>query len=287
MVIKEQDNENIYISVITVCYNCIDEIEKTIQSVLSQKSRNFEYLIIDGASTDGTVDVIKRYEEKFDENSIPYSYYSEKDNGIYEAMNKGTQKAKGSYLNFLNAGDYYFSDESLAHMNIKNGNSSVIYGDFVDQIYNLRKIIKAKPLSEITKGMIFSHQSAFIRKEVLIHRPYDTSYKIAGDYDFFLYCYKAGIGFEYVPYPFSVFVRGGVSSNSDNHVILEELKTRNLNNYMTDDFYKDAVEKICNPSFFNKSKSKIKQLMPKFIYKFYLYIKYLHAGYSFGKNFFD
>ena len=97
------------ISIITVCYNDKDVIEKTILSVINQDYSNLEYIIVDGASSDGTLEIIKQYQKKY-----PIILISEKDDGIYDAMNKGSKVASGDYLNFMNAGDYFFSDNTIS-----------------------------------------------------------------------------------------------------------------------------------------------------------------------------
>lgn len=102
--------EEVKISVITVCYNAVDTLEKTIQSVLEQTYHNIEYIIIDGGSTDGTVEIIHRY--------VDYLAYwvSEPDRGIYDAMNKGIERATGEWVNFMNAGDYFYNYDVISNV---------------------------------------------------------------------------------------------------------------------------------------------------------------------------
>ena len=114
------------ISVVTVCYNAADCIEHTMLSVLNQSYPDIEYIVIDGGSTDGTVDIIKKYADR-----LAY-WVSEPDKGIYDAMNKGIAAASGSYINFMNAGDTFASDSVLAEIVPQiNPNSQIVYGDVV------------------------------------------------------------------------------------------------------------------------------------------------------------
>ena len=101
------------VSIVTVVYNGENFLEETIKSVINQTYENIEYIIIDGGSTDGTVDIIKKYEDK-----INY-WVSEKDAGIYDAMNKGIEAFKGDYINFLNAGDSYVNNEVLNRASVR------------------------------------------------------------------------------------------------------------------------------------------------------------------------
>ena len=116
-----------HISIITISYNAVKDIENTILSVLNQTYPNIEYIIIDGGSTDGTLDIIKKYQDK-----ITY-WVSEPDKGIYDAMNKGTLKATGEWLNFMNAGDTFYNEQVLENVFRDNNweNTDVIYGDVI------------------------------------------------------------------------------------------------------------------------------------------------------------
>ena len=112
------------ISVVTVCYNSVDTIEETMLSVLNQTYSDVEYIIIDGGSTDGTVDIIKKYADR-----IAY-WVSEPDNSIYDAMNKGIAVATGDYINFMNSGDSFASKDSISNVltNIKE-DIDIVFGD--------------------------------------------------------------------------------------------------------------------------------------------------------------
>lgn len=168
------------ISVITVCYNAAEHIEKTILSVVGQTFTNYEYIIIDGGSTDGTIDIVKKYLNKID------YFITEADDGIYDAMNKGIYQARGEYLNFLNAGDYYFSDRTLAKVSNKLTNEDYVCG--------IAKIGKCKywiPISRfasatrIAHGHNINHQASFIKRK-LFKDGYDIHYPIMAD-DFFFF----------------------------------------------------------------------------------------------------
>lgn len=121
------------LSIITVNYNNFDGLKKTAESILTQTWRDFEWIIIDGASTDGSREYIVDLNENLNKNGWnPISYWcSEPDKGIYNAMNKGIVKAKGDYLNFMNSGDGFYESDTLRkiYLYIVKGNSDVYYGD--------------------------------------------------------------------------------------------------------------------------------------------------------------
>lgn len=166
-------------SIITVTYNCEDVIEKTIQSVLNQRYKDFEYIIIDGKSTDKTLSIINKYINNID------IILSEPDNGIYDAMNKGLNLANGKFINFLNAGDKYCTTDILSSI-VKevNKNIKVISGDFnlINAKTGLNKKIKTKKLNieNLKRDFRACHQSIFINKEISDY--YNLSFKIRADY---------------------------------------------------------------------------------------------------------
>lgn len=171
------NNNTPLISIITATYNCADSIESTMQSVLAQSYPNVEYIIIDGQSTDGTIDIIKRYE-----NNITV-FISEPDKGIYDAMNKGIRASKGIWLNFMNSGDLFYSKDSIWN-SLKNIDDKVgfIYSDFYVLKKQQLKLINAS----YDKGIIL-HQSVIYKRELhLKYGEYIVSQKyIISDYLFF------------------------------------------------------------------------------------------------------
>lgn len=164
------------ISVVTVCFNAEDCLEDTILSVINQTYQNVEYIIIDGGSTDGTIDIIKKYAD-----SITY-WISEPDKGIYDAMNKGIAKATGVYLNFMNAGDTFYNNEVLNKIFTVEVTEDYIAG--IALFKNTRKTWNPVPMDftfiDVCKGGSPNHQASFIKKNLLIGG-YDTTAKIIAD----------------------------------------------------------------------------------------------------------
>lgn len=168
------------ISVITVCYNAADTLEVTMQSVLEQTYRDIEYIIIDGGSTDGTDDIIRKYEDQ-----IAY-WVSEPDRGIYDAMNKGIKVATGEWVNFMNAGDRFYDEkvvENLFEETIE-AKFACVFGDTLF-CYKEKKVIVRYGDSPDHKIMPSCHQSIFCRRDVLLLFPFDLKYRIAADFVFF------------------------------------------------------------------------------------------------------
>ena len=151
------ERNNPLISVVTVSYNAVSVIEQTIFSVINQTYPNVEYIIIDGGSTDGTVDIIKKYADK-----ITY-WVSEPDKGIYDAMNKGIELATGEWINFMNAGDSFYSFSILELIFGQTiFSNDIIYGDTLFLAPNLEYVRKTLPLDTISRCMPFGHQSTFV-----------------------------------------------------------------------------------------------------------------------------
>ena len=183
------------ITVITVSFNSVKKIESTIQSVLNQTYPAIEYIIVDGGSKDGSIDIIKKYQAH-----IAY-WVSEPDNGIYDAMNKAVSYANGEWIIFMNAGDTFYTNDILSSIfnaeTIKTYNTyGILYGDRCNIYHNRHEIIPSADIHNIEKYMPFCHQATLTRTHLLHKMPFDTRYKLGADYDFFLKNYRNGVQFK-------------------------------------------------------------------------------------------
>lgn len=203
---KSYDNKPL-ISIITVVYNGEKHLEETILSVLNQTYDNIEYIIIDGGSTDGTVEIIKKYEERID------YWVSERDSGIYDAMNKGIDVVSGEWINFMNVGDSFFDDNVLDVVFTKNKfeNIDVIYGNHKVVYPNKTRIAEAGSMRDIWKGSQFCHQSSFIYSTFHKSKRYNICNKIGADFEFFYTAFKNGAKFGYVDVVMTNYAAGGIS----------------------------------------------------------------------------
>jgi len=208
---KTSSKQEPLVSIITVVYNGERYLEKTIQSVLNQTYDNIEYIIIDGGSSDGTLDIITRYEHAID------YWVSEKDEGIYDAMNKGLQVARGDYIAILNADDYYEQNAvalSLACIEKNQADYSVANAKFVHADSLIRPIFPLKE-KHIYQEMPYPHVTAFISKKVYeTVGLFDTHFKIAGDHDMALRIHFAGFRGCYVNALVAQLEEGGVSGST-------------------------------------------------------------------------
>jgi len=217
------------ISIITVVYNNKDTIKDAIESVLNQTYENIEYIIIDGASTDGTVEIIKSYGNKIDK------FISEKDNGIYDAMNKGIKLATGDIVGMLNSDDFYASSDMIKKMvkEFKEKKVDSVYGDLVYvNAENTDKIVrywKSKPFKEglFKKGWHPAHPTFFIKKEIYDkYGVFNLDFKIAADYELMLrFLGKYKISSSYIPEIFVKMRTGGESNQSIKNIIIANIES--------------------------------------------------------------
>lgn len=205
------------ISVIIVSLNTKDDFLQTVRSIISQ-TKKIEIIVIDGNSTDGTKEVINKYSNFFDKIII------EKDEGIYFAMNKGIKYASKDWIYFLNSGDIFFNDKIIENIT----NILRQYKDFDVVVGN--SLVKRKnyyfksPRSNITNYTVsscFSHQSTFTKRYLLNLYPFDTQYKFASDFNFFLKLFKLKKKFIYIDQLVSINKDGGISDINKTKVFSE------------------------------------------------------------------
>jgi len=209
------------ISVITVVYNGEKHIEQCINSVLAQTYPNIEYIVIDGGSSDSTRSIIEKYASEID------FFLSEKDQGIYDAMNKGIKNSNGDYIIFMNADDFFYNEEVIALIdfgNVKNNMIDIVYGrtNVIDDghCWIVGKEVDFLGLSEYA----ICHQSVFVSKECYLNNGmFNLGYKIASDYEFFVKSFSKGAKSLFYPLIISSIREGGVSTSNLYKTVTEKL----------------------------------------------------------------
>ena len=208
------------ITVVTVVYNSVDLLKKTIESVTEQSFRSFEYIIIDGGSTDGSVELIKQHETSLS------AWVSEKDNGIYNAMNKGVNLAKGKWICFVNSGDVFVDVnvlEKVADFMNTAPETDIFYGNIFVNAHNgeLKECIASPPCNK--HRMYFCHQSAFVKTILIKNNPFDEKYKMSADFKFFKQCYLEKRDFCNMNFPIVIYDTQGISNTSRKAGIKENI----------------------------------------------------------------
>lgn len=272
------------ISIITVCYNAEQVIKQTISSVLEQSYHNFEYVVIDGKSTDDTMTIVSELQPKFINAGISMTVVSEKDSGIYNAMNKGIAKSRGEWLLFLNAGDYLCDSNVLKRIApvLNKSEYDVVYGDTILKSNCMYKYDKSKPLTDIKNGMSFCHQSVFISRIVMSSFLYDERYNICADHNFFVRLYVEGFRFHSVDFPISVFLLGGVSTNLSSYQKrdLERIEIYYSNGLIDETEREKRIKLVKKESFKRGIKNKVKALIPSKIISYRMDRYYEKDGWS-------
>lgn len=197
------------LSIITVNFNDAEGLERTIKSVISQTFRDYEFIIIDGGSTDGSVDIIKKYE------SLINYWKSEPDGGIYSGMNKGILHAHGLFCNFMNSGDSYYDEKTLEKAFKKDYIEDIIVGDAV--FFHDESLTDPRPDRDISFYHLFSaslpHQASFIKTNLLLKYLYDENLKIVSDWKFFLQTIIIdNCSFRYIDVVVAKYDQNGISS---------------------------------------------------------------------------
>lgn len=204
------------VSIITVCYNSEKTIEDTLYSVASQTYPNIEYIIVDGGSTDRTNEIVRKYSEFVD------VHVSEKDNGLYDAMNKGIMLSTGDVIGILNSDDFFLSKESLSEL------ISGFYQEDIDAVYSDLVYVKAEDTNKITRlysskvfkkflikfGIMLPHPTFYAKRSVYEQYGfYKLSYRVAADFEFITRCLVNGVKINRVPTVSIKMREGGISSS--------------------------------------------------------------------------
>lgn len=217
------------ISIITVCYNAETHIEKTILSILNQTAAVYEYIIVDGGSTDETMRIVQSYTEQFESAGISYRFRSEKDKGISDAFNKGIHMATGDLIGLINADDELIQGTSEIVQKAYVKDVDVYYGNcvWVDKANKLSFISKPKVqnpayLKSLLYEMVMIHPSTFITANAYEKAGvYDTSFRFCMDQELLYRMYCAGLKFHYIDKELTVFKAGGVSDTNPRKVFHE------------------------------------------------------------------
>jgi glycosyltransferase involved in cell wall biosynthesis len=241
------------ITVITIVLNDQKNLEKTIQSILNQVYENIEYIIVDGGSTDKTLEIIQKYEERID------YWITENDKGIYDAMNKGISLARGEWINFMNSGDKFFGKKTIAEINFdRDKNINVLYGDAETEYTGFSRIYKAGNLRDLPYSMQFSHQSAFFRTAYHQENLFTLKYKFASDFYLILQLFiNNPDSFVHIPIVISSVSIGGISDQKtylsvyERWLIVKELgiKEFSVNIY----YFGLLIQQIIKSFFINDS----------------------------------
>jgi len=208
------------LSVVTVVYNNVADIERTMLSVLNQTYPAIEYIVIDGKSTDGTLHIIERYKDKL------AKLISEKDNGIYDAMNKGIAAATGDYIIFMNSGDEFYVNDTVARVFASAEDADIYYGEtemMDEKGNNLGRRRHAAPekftWKDFKYGMSISHQAIYIKRSLI--EPYDPKYQLSADIDWILRAAKKAKKIVNVHAYVARYKVGGMSKQKHRQSLLE------------------------------------------------------------------
>lgn len=208
------------LSVITVVYNNVHDIERTVRSVLAQQYTNIEYLVIDGNSTDGTLEVLNKYKDQI------HILVSEPDKGIYDAMNKGLALASGDYVLFMNSGDEIYAPDTVKNVFSTIDDADVYYGEtemFNEQWQSLGRRRHRVPLqlsyNSFRFGMSVSHQAVYVRRSLC--SPYNPKYKLSADIDWLLAILKVSRKVVNVHSYVAKYLVGGMSKKRHKQSLIE------------------------------------------------------------------
>jgi glycosyltransferase involved in cell wall biosynthesis len=220
------------LSIITINYNDAEGLRKTMRSVSEQSLQPYEHIIVDGGSTDGSIDVINSEKKSFTK------VISEPDKGIYDAQNKGIDRTTGDYLLFLNSGDYLTDANVLKQISPLLGEHDLVYGNMITAERDGKSVLRhmhQKISAKVLYADTIWHPVSFFRRNLFDKfGKYDLQYKIAADYEF--YCrilLKHGCTYKHVPVTVAVFDTSGLSSSADRRSQLETERSKIQDRYIS------------------------------------------------------
>lgn len=207
------------LSIITINLNNKDGLQKTIDSVVSQTFKDFEWIVIDGGSTDGSKELLEQYADHF-------AYWvSEPDKGIYNAMNKGIKVAKGEYLQFLNSGDWLWEKDVLSKAFSEKADDDILYGSYEMWSEKAGDYEVENPPEKLSLSFLvhhwLGHGASFIRREVIANRLYDERLRIASDWKFFIECALNNKSFRHIQVVVVGYGKNGISVVDQEKVLKE------------------------------------------------------------------
>lgn len=212
------------LSIITINFNNLDGLKKTSESILAQIWRDFEWIIIDGGSNDGSKEFIESITTKKDSN---VSFWcSEPDNGIYNALNKGIMYCNGEYVSCMNSGDVYYSHYTLAEVFSKENKATVLYGDAMFS-YDSHEKITTYPNKMSFRWLYndtINHQASFCKTHILKKYMFDESYTIMADRKLWLKLYLSGYSFRHIPLVVTKYDHSGISATDEKKWMSEFLR---------------------------------------------------------------
>lgn len=214
-------------SIITVTYNAAPFLERTLQSVLGQTYPGIEYILIDGKSEDNTVEIIRQYQDR-----LSY-WHSEPDEGLYDAMNKGLRQATGDYVWFINAGDTFYTNNTLREVadliRSENTMPDILYGETMivgrnGKALGLRRLRAPERLTwrSFRMGMLVCHQSFVVKREIA--PAYDTRYQLSSDIDWCIRCLQKARNIQNTRQVLSCFMEDGMSSTQRKQSLKERFR---------------------------------------------------------------
>ena len=262
------------LSIITINLNNVAGLQKTMKSVFAQTFTDYEYIIIDGGSTDGSREYIKKHTEKL------ASWVSEKDTGVYNAMNKGIVKAKGEYLLFLNSGDYFYLDDTIKNLDLETLEEDIVYGNLnVQDQDNGKSWIETYPDNltfEFFLHKYLPHPASLIKKSLFEKNGlYNENQEVVSDWEFFMnnICLY-GASYKYINSIVAVFFCNGVSANPANASKIKKEKEIILNRYYRAFLPDYTNADNCRNELRNLNNSRMHKIVSKILnLRFYKFIK--------------